>query len=94
LLPDQADECCQPGDVIIARIPGGFMLGRVPEKHGPGPWWRYVGAVNTFEEALRLARGIVTGKLWYHTGGKTYLRIPLDPSEPLEFTLDQDGTPV
>lgn len=61
----------QPGDVIVAVIPGGFMLGRIPKKRDDaGPWWRYVGAVNTFEEAVRLARAIVTGKMWYHTGAR------------------------
>ena len=29
-----------PGDLTITRIHTGYMLGRVSEQSGPGPWWR------------------------------------------------------
>jgi hypothetical protein len=82
-----APDCCEPGDITIAQIYGGWLIGRALEQQGPGPWWSYVALVADFDVAVRRARELARAdgvRAWFHEGIDVYHPIPLDdsPYEP------------
>ena len=78
-MPETPDDCCEPGDITLTQVPGGWLVGRALEQLGPGPWWTYVATYSTLEEALRQARELTTAanvRAWFHESGERYRLIP------------------
>jgi hypothetical protein len=71
---------CAPGDLTVTHVFGGWLVGRVLERRGPGPWWTHLASAPEFERALSVARSLATGdaRIWYHAGGEEYLHIGSD----------------
>jgi len=71
----QAGNCCRPGDITVTPIPTGYLLGRVLEHKGPGPWWSYILTVQTLDLAVEHACTLAARAqvhAWLHKGGDTY----------------------
>lgn len=89
------ESCCKPGDITVGAVHRGFAVGRALEPRSAGPW-EYVTEVQTFEKAVALARTLAReggANVWFHTGARRCRSIPVDPSQPIDFTLDEDGNP-
>jgi len=79
---------CLPGDVTVSAVPGGFIVGRVLEERGPGPWWTYLGAAANLADAIAAAQDQAERRhcrAWLDCGLGHYRELP-----PLsELTLCQ-----
>jgi hypothetical protein len=71
--------CCQPGDIIVTPIPGGFMLGRMlPELLSSGLWWEYIRVITEESTALQEARRLAAmtkAHAWLSRGADEYTPI-------------------
>jgi hypothetical protein len=79
----EPEDCCLPGDITVARVYSGWLIGRAMPPIGPGPWWEYIGLAAALEQAVQQARGLakLAGvRAWFHEGGERYKPIPLDDS--------------
>lgn len=65
----------------MTRIPNGYLLGRVVEQQGPGPWWTYVATVSTLDAAMAEAR-----RLAAKAGVRAWLHQQHDQYEPIDLT--------
>ena len=70
--------CCCPGDITVTKVHTGYLIGRALEPIGPGPWWEYVAAVQTFREAVHHACTVAK-----YEGVSAWLRIGRDDYRPL-----------
>ena len=78
-----ANECCEPGDVILTKVYSGWLLGHALEAIGPGPWWSYIAIVKDFDTALHQGRTIARNNsvaLWFERDAETFIPIALDDS--------------
>ena len=71
-------KCCQPGDITVTQIHRGYLLGRVLDHEGPGPWWSYVLIAPTRESAFQEARTLAA-----RAGVNAWLQVNGDGYEPL-----------
>jgi hypothetical protein len=77
------ESCCLPGDITLAQVHTGWMVGKALGQAGPGPWWTFIAVFADFDSALREARTLAQAlgvRLWFHAGGTKYHAIPLDDS--------------
>ena len=69
------DDCCQPGDFTVTKVPSGYLIGHAVQQLGPGPWWEYIAVVekrrDAFDQAVRLAHEVGT-RAWLVGPGSTY----------------------
>lgn len=73
--PPESEPCCSHGDVTVTKIHSGYLIGRVLEPIGPGPWWEYVAKVRTLSEATHQAVTLARHdgvRAWLHSSGDTY----------------------
>jgi hypothetical protein len=76
---DGGESCCAPGDITVAKIYTGFLIGRAVERKGPGPWWEYVSTVRSFRQATLRAHKLAKAapvRAWFHLGGEAYELLP------------------
>jgi hypothetical protein len=76
-MPDAApsEPCCAPGDITVTKIHTGYLIGRVMDPLGPGPWWEYIAKVRTFADARHHALVIASRdgtRAWLHKADDDY----------------------
>jgi hypothetical protein len=79
-----SNRICAPGDVVVAHVYGGWVLGRITEEVGPGPWWEFVAVSPELTEAIERARQIACAmgmRVYLHDGGEEYRHVPC-PEKP------------
>jgi hypothetical protein len=67
--------CCSPGDITVTKVHTGYLIGRVMEPIGPGPWWEYIAKVRTLPEATHQAVTLARQegvRAWLHKSGDDY----------------------
>jgi hypothetical protein len=70
---------CLPGDVTVSTVPGGFVVGRVLEERGPGPWWAYIRTAGNLTEAIAMAHDEAEhhrARAWLDCGLGNYRELP------------------
>jgi hypothetical protein len=58
-VPSVDRSCCKPGDITVAPINGGFLIGRIVSGNNGeenGPSWEYLQVIDALPDALEVAR--------------------------------------
>lgn len=73
--------CCVAGDITVTPVPYGFLVGRMIDRPGYGPWWHYINTLADRDQAIRLAKELAKeggSAAWFSKGGDDYALIARD----------------
>ena len=71
----------EPGDIFVAVMPNGFLIGRVVDPRSNGQWWQYIASIRERVEAMQLAfnvAGAAARRAWIHQYDDRYRLITPD----------------
>jgi hypothetical protein len=73
------------GDITVNVIREGFLVGRILEHIGAGPWWQYIATAKTLDIALAIARQFAAAakvRAWFRpTERGDYTEIVIRPTD-------------